>query len=190
MRIFDGDGKELLSPDTNLGRLEADRLFVAHHPAVEPVEETWHYEVVAQYPNGGKDIAKVVDVPGVEGKDAWDEYEDIYRYIPYTQSELEERRKNAPVPRSEMEALAAKLEAVLRFQGLTVRQTAPGVYEVIKDIPQTGDYLDPIPWQPGDSVTSGRWYYAEDKELPHEAIQSGVPESFRDPEYFDFVEGT
>ncbi len=117
MRILDKDGKELLSPDLSLGRLEADRLLTAHHPAVEPVEETWHYEVVAEYPNGGRDVKKVVDIPGVEGKDAWDEYEDIQRYIPYTQEELEEiqkaqeeARRNAPVPRSDLEALAKSLE--------------------------------------------------------------------------------
>jgi len=197
MRILDASGKELTSPDLRLGRLKEDRILVARHPAVEPVEETWHYEVVAQYPNGGRDVEKVVDTPGVEGKEAWDEYEDIHRYIPYTQSELEKikadeeaARKNAPVPRAEMEALEAKLEAVLRYQGLTVREAAPGVYEVIKDVPQTGGYLDPIAWQPGDAVTAGLWYYTENKELPHEAIQSGVPESFRDPVYFDFVEGT
>lgn len=86
--------------------------------------------------------------------------------------------------------LNSKLDAIMRYQGLTVRQTADGVYEVIKNTPQSGDYLDPIPWQPGDAVTAGLWYYTEDKELPHEAIQSGVPADFYDHTYFDFVEGT
>ncbi len=82
----------------------------------------------------------------------------------------------------------AKLDAIMQYQGLTVRQTAPGVYEVIKDVTQTGDYLDPIPWRPGDAVTAGLWYYAADKSLPHEAIASGYPATFRDAAYFDFVD--
>ncbi len=117
MRIFNEAGVEISDPDLSLGRLEIDRLLAARHPAVEPVEETWHYEVIAQYPNGGRDVARVVDIPGVEGKDAWDEYEDIQRYILYTPEELaeirkarEEAEKNAPVPRSELEALAKNLE--------------------------------------------------------------------------------
>ena len=84
----------------------------------------------------------------------------------------------------------ARLDAVLKYQGLTVRQTADGVYEVIKETPRPGDYLDPIQWQAGDSVTAGLWYYTDDKILPHEAIQSGVPSDFYDHTYFDFVEGT
>ena len=86
--------------------------------------------------------------------------------------------------------LNARLDAILKYQGLTVRQTADGVYEVIKETPRPGDYLNPIPWQPGDSVTAGLWYYAEDKTLPHEAIRDGVPSGFYDHTYFDFVEGT
>ncbi len=86
--------------------------------------------------------------------------------------------------------LNSKLDAIMRYQGLTVRQIADGVYEVIKHTPQTGGYLNPIPWQPGDAVTAGLWYYMDDKELPHEAIQSGVPADFYDHTYFDFVEDT
>lgn len=84
--------------------------------------------------------------------------------------------------------IIAKLDAIMRYQGLNVQQTAPGVYEVIKDIPQTGDYIDPIPWRPGDSVKVGLWYYADDKALPHEAIADGYPANFRDKAYFDFVD--
>lgn len=90
MRILDADNREIASPDMALGRLEEDKILVAHHDAVEAVEEQWHYETIAEYPNGGKDVEKIVDVPGVEEKDAWDEYEDILRYIPYTPEELAE----------------------------------------------------------------------------------------------------
>lgn len=90
MRILDENGVEISSPDLEKGYLQDDRIFVAHHEAVEAVEEQWHYETIAEYPNGGKDVEKVVDVPGVPAQEAWDEYEDILRYIRYTDDQLKE----------------------------------------------------------------------------------------------------
>ena len=89
MRILDVNGNEITSPDLSLGYLVEESLFIQHHDAVEAVEEVGHYEVIAEYPNGGKDVKWVIDVPGVAAADAWDEYEDIYRYIEYTEEELE-----------------------------------------------------------------------------------------------------
>lgn len=88
MRIFDENGRELKSPDLEKGYLKNDSLFIVRHKEIKAVEEIGHYEVIAEYPNGGKDIKWVVDTPGVEGKAAWDEYEEILRYIPYTDTEL------------------------------------------------------------------------------------------------------
>ena len=97
MRIFDENDNLLDSYDETKGYLVEDRLFVCHHEAVEAVAEEGHYETIAEYPNGGKDVEWIVDVPGVEAKEAWDEYEDIYRYVLYTEEELvaieEEKRK-------------------------------------------------------------------------------------------------
>ena len=90
MKILDMDGIEIESPDLEKGYLKEEKIFVQHHEAIEAVEEVWHYETVAEYPNGGKDLAKVVDVPGVEAQEEWDEYEDILRYILYTEEELAE----------------------------------------------------------------------------------------------------
>ena len=94
MRIFDENNVEITSPDLSLGYLVQEEMFVAHHEAVKAVEEQWHYETVKVYPNGGKDVEKVIDVPGVEAKEAWDEYETIQRYIRYTDEELAEMEKN------------------------------------------------------------------------------------------------
>lgn len=88
MRIFDKDNKELHNPDLTRGYLKKDRIFVKHHDAVERVDEQWHYETVKVYPNGGKDVRKVIDVIGVEPKEAHDEYEDVQRYIEYTEEQL------------------------------------------------------------------------------------------------------
>lgn len=53
---------------------------------------------------------------------------------------------------------------------------------------ETGDYLDPILYKDGMTIVDGKWYYLDDKDLPHEAIKSGVPSGFNDKEYFDFAE--
>lgn len=101
MRILDVNGNEAQNPDLDLGYLTNDRIFIAHHEAVEAVKEVYHYETVREYPNGGRDVKKVVDVPAVEGKEAWDEYEDIQRYTLYTPEEYAERHKYDNVPTTE-----------------------------------------------------------------------------------------
>lgn len=120
MRILDENGIEIESPDLEKGYLKEESLFIMHHDAVEAVEEVWHYETIAEYPNGGKDVEKVIDVQGVEAQEAWDEYEDIQRYILYTEEELSEREKakeeaykNSPEYRvSELEAMMNALLGV------------------------------------------------------------------------------
>lgn len=94
MRVFNEDKtQELKEYDLNKGHLELDKLFIRHHKAVEEIKEQWHYETIAEYPNGGKDVSKVIDVPYQAPQEAFDEYEDIYVYIPYTYEELEELNK-------------------------------------------------------------------------------------------------
>lgn len=70
-----------------MGKLIEENRLIAHHPAQEYVEEQGHYEVLTEYENGGKDVEWVVDVPGQEAKEAWDEYEEILRLIPWTDAE-------------------------------------------------------------------------------------------------------
>lgn len=112
MKIFDENDVEIQNPDYNLGYCRPDQILVAHHEAVEAVQEVWHYRTVAEYPNGGRDVEKVVDVEGVEARDAYDEFEDILRYILYTEEELAameaERRK--PRPDDDRDAMLVDLE--------------------------------------------------------------------------------
>ena len=118
MRILDVNNVELESPDYELGTVKVDRLFIQHHEAVEAVAEAGHFEVIAAYPNGGKDVKWIIDVAAVEAADAWDEYEDIYRYIPYTAEELAERQRLAEEayrnsPEYRIQELEAALELLL-----------------------------------------------------------------------------
>ena len=107
MRILDLNGMELENPDLSMGYLTEEEILIAHHEAVEAVPEQWHYETIAEYPNGGKDVAKVIDAPGVEAQDAWDEYETIQRYVPYTEEELAamEEARNKPTPQDDIDAM-------------------------------------------------------------------------------------
>ena len=97
MKIIDENGAAIENPDLTLGYLVDDTEPV-EHPAVEGVEEVSHYETVAEYPNGGKDVQRGVDVPGVPAQAAWTEQVPVQRYIRYTDEELaaqEEARKKA-----------------------------------------------------------------------------------------------
>lgn len=92
MRIFNIDDIEIFDVDTSKGRTVPDKRFVKHHDAVEAVKEEGHWDTVKEYPNGGRDVKWTVDVPGVKAKEAWDEYEDILRFIPFTNVELANNR--------------------------------------------------------------------------------------------------
>lgn len=87
MKIVDENGVLLEEPDLTLGYL-ADDTEPLEHPAQEAVAEAAHYETVAEYPSGGRDVRKVIDVPGVAAKAAWTEYVPIKRYVRYTAAEL------------------------------------------------------------------------------------------------------
>ena len=106
MRVFNEDKtQELKEYDLNKGHSELDKLFIRHHEAVEEIKEQWHYETIAEYPNGGRDVSKVIDVPYQAPQEEYDEYEDIYVYVPYTYEELEELNKP-----SELEILKREQE--------------------------------------------------------------------------------
>ena len=97
MKIIDETGAVVENPDLTLGYLTDDPQPL-EYPAQEAVAEVAHYETVAEYPGGGKDVQRVVDVPGVPARPAWTEQLPIKRYIRYTAEELaaqEEARKKA-----------------------------------------------------------------------------------------------
>lgn len=106
MEIYNEQMERVENPDLSLGYLKHS-VRVEHHPAIEGVPEQAHYEVVAEYENGGKDVELVVDVPGVEAVDAWDEEIPIQIYIPYTKEELEamEAERNKPTLEDRLAAL-------------------------------------------------------------------------------------
>ena len=92
MRILDINNNEIVNPSLEEGNLVKEEILVASHPAQEYIEEQGHYEVIKEYPNGGRDVKWIVDVPGQKACEAWDEYETILRFIPFNEKELAEQR--------------------------------------------------------------------------------------------------
>lgn len=88
MRILDENNIEIENPDFSKGYVVEENIFVRHHEAIEAKLETGRYEIVKEYPNGGKDVEFVIETPAVEAKEAWDEYETIKRFVPYTAEEI------------------------------------------------------------------------------------------------------
>ena len=115
MDIYDEQGNPVTDYDPAKGRLEMQKR-IHHHEAVEAVEEQGHWETVAEYPEtGGKDVQWVVDAPGMEAREAWDEEETYWLYIPYTEEELAqmEADRNQPTPEERVKELEEALELLL-----------------------------------------------------------------------------
>ena len=100
MKILDETGAVVGNPDLTLGYLTDDTQPL-EHPAQEAVAEVAHYETVAEYPSGGRDVQRVVDVPGVPAQAAWTEQVPVQRYIRYTEEELAAREKSPSRPRKQ-----------------------------------------------------------------------------------------
>lgn len=168
MRIIDESGIEVESPDLEKGYLKNDSLLIMHHEAVEGVKEEFHYETIAEYPNGGKDVKKVVDVPGVEAKEAWDEYENILRYVSYTEAELKikEYEKNRN-PLTVMEVL----EMLLSKQINTMKVDDNTALRMIRFYPE---------WKPGMECKEGFKLRFNDKlwkvKQAHTSVEGWSPD--------------
>ena len=134
MKIIDSNGLEIANPDLTKGYLKQETQTV-HHDAVASVEEVSHYETET-LPDGtpaiyydadgrekGRDVRKVVDVPGVEAQEAYDEEVEVQRYVLYTAEELAaqaEAKKKA----EEAAAAEAKKKAEL--------ETVPGRMDALE----------------------------------------------------------
>lgn len=121
MKIINSSGNPIETPDLTKGYLKQETQTV-HHDAVAGVEEVSHYETIAEYPNGGKDVRKVVDVPGVAAQEAYDEEVEVQRYVLYTAEELaaqadakkkaEEAAAAEAKKKAELEAVPGRMDAL------------------------------------------------------------------------------
>ena len=124
MKILDETGAVMENPDLMLGYLTDDTEEITH-PAVEGVEEQWHWETVTEYPNGGRDVQKIVDRAGVEVQEEWVEKVPIQKYIRYTAEELaaqEEACKKQEAKEKLPETVAALQAALADADALNLDQ--------------------------------------------------------------------
>lgn len=97
----------------------AVRKRIHHHPAVEAAAEKGHMETLEEYPaTGGRDVRWVVDTPGADAQEAWDEEETYTEYVRYTEEELaaiaaERAKPSAEERLNKAEALAAQQDELL-----------------------------------------------------------------------------
>ncbi|MFQ8908380.1 MAG: hypothetical protein ACLR7P_00200 [Faecalibacterium sp.] len=127
MKIIDETGIVLTTePDLEAGYLVED-VEVVHHDAVEGTAPQWHRET-AKLPDGslaiyyrdgkeiGRDMVKVIDVPGTDPQPAWDEEVPVMRYIRYTAEELAQRENERQEAQQRQEVLDKLPETLAALQ--------------------------------------------------------------------------
>ncbi len=99
MKIFDETKTYEIAPeqvDYEKGYLKLDKKFVVHHEAVEAKEAVYD-TVTEQLENGSSQTFHPLITPAIKAQDAYDEYEDIQVYVPYTEMKLKEIAFNARI---------------------------------------------------------------------------------------------
>lgn len=107
MKIYDSTLEhELQNPDLTLGKLETAKRVTVHH---EAVPASVRYEVMtgtvtADFPDG---LRQEITTPA---QGAWDEYEEVHRYVPYTDAELADIAEKAQAEKDAADAAAKASE--------------------------------------------------------------------------------
>lgn len=126
MKIYNQNKTEILTTiDYSKGHLVNDTI---HHDAVAGREEVKHLETVEEYPNGSALVKWVIDVNGIEPKEAYDE--EIQVYVPYTAEEL--AKKEAISLRSKLENYLSDTDyAVIKCKelGLDIETEYPNLLQ-------------------------------------------------------------
>ena len=107
MKIFDAAlAHELQNPDLTRGKLESTRRVTVHHEAVPASvrREVMADTITADCPNG---LRQEIITPA---QNAWDEYENVQRYVPYTDAELAEITEKAQAEKAAADAAAKAAE--------------------------------------------------------------------------------
>lgn len=122
--------QELKEYDLTKGYLKEDKIIVKTHQAQKEVKEISHEEIVAEYPNGGKDVKIIIDTPYQPAKDVWNEYEDIQVYMLF--SEEEQKQLESEQLKSKNERKLQELKQRLSQLSEDLIQSTAG--EIIADI--------------------------------------------------------
>ena len=116
MTIYSQDKKKILDPnyiDLDKGYL-VDKFEIIHQEEKPYLEEVGHYELIKEYPNGGKEIRWKVDIEGQEYEQAWDERIEYQIYIPYSTTYIYNRSIKQKIEK-EKAKLAATDYKVIKY---------------------------------------------------------------------------
>ena len=135
MKIYNEDKtKELTLEECNLelGYFQTG-INIIHHEAVEAIPEEGHYVIVREYENGGKDAEWIVDIPGQEAQEAYDE-EEIYQiYIPYDENFIRNKQINEDIKMYKQLLVDSDYKAIKYAEGYYTEEE----YEPIRDLRQS-----------------------------------------------------
>ena len=95
MRIIDENGNEMETYNPDEGYITYEVITIAHHEAQPFIPDIFHYEVIKKYRNGGREAIRIIDVPGQQASEAWDETELIMRFHEYSEEEKQKRKTSA-----------------------------------------------------------------------------------------------
>lgn len=160
MKIYNESKTEILTGvDVNLGRIIPDTIVRVHHDAVPATPEVtveeivkkivadggaviqrgdeW-YEIIQKY-DFGMDVKLIEPIPEVPAKEAYDEYEDIYVFVPYTKEELTERNREEIRTRRVAECFAVVNRGKIWYDRLSEEQETELAdwYEAWLNAPET-----------------------------------------------------
>lgn len=88
------------------------------HEAVREIAEQGHYEVIREYPNGGKDVEWVVDTPRVEGHQAYSETIEYQIYTLYSEAELLQKQYKKEMEDAKQQLAITDFQAIKYAEGL------------------------------------------------------------------------
>ena len=114
--VYNADKTEILdftTLDLSLGYL-TDVEEIIHHDAIEEQQEIGHYEVIAEYPNGGKEVMWVIDQPYIPARAEYDEVIYYQTYTPHSEEHLA-YRKSVEIYKDALDKLTASDFKVLKY---------------------------------------------------------------------------
>lgn len=87
------------------------------HDAIEETEEVGHYEILAEYENGGQDVEWVIDIPGREAQEAWAEEIEYSLYIPYSENYLKKKYYENEIEKYQQKLTDSDFKAIKYMEG-------------------------------------------------------------------------
>lgn len=148
---------------------------------------------VSEYKQTGTEtITEQMPVLDEDGNETG-EFETVTREVPVMQmvyrdmtpeeeaEALEQQRQAEEYERTRPRTVEEKLDALMEYMGVKGIWNGQ-VFEVVKDTEHpSGDYLNPIAFTAPMMVELGRWYFADDPQLPAECVQAGLADSYGAP---------